>query len=125
MKRFAVAGFLVVFCLSFTVNYAQSRRVPPSDNSNGKANQRNPKPAESPTSQETPSLKDETPVDDKDIIRVDTDLVTIPVKISDRKGRFISGLTKENFQIFEDEAAQEIAYLPMKNSRLPLLWFWI
>jgi Ca-activated chloride channel family protein len=113
MKRFAVVIFLAVFCIGFTDNYAQSRRVPPSDNSNGKANQRSPKPAESPTPpapQETPLSKDETPIDDKDIIRVATDLVTIPVKISDRKGRFVGGLTKENFQIFEDETAQEIAY---------------
>ncbi len=113
MKKSAVVVCLAVFCLSFTASFAQSRRTPPSDNS-GKANQRNPKPAESPTpapaSEEQPMLNDELPTDDKDIIRVDTNLVTIPVKISDRKGRFIGGLTKENFQILEDDEEQEIAY---------------
>jgi Ca-activated chloride channel family protein len=112
MKRYAVAVLITVICLGFTVNFAQSRRTPPADNSPGKVNQRAPKPIESPTpaTQEEPQFKDEAPVEDKDIIRVDTDLVAIPVKISDRKGRFISGLTKENFQIFEDDAPQEIAY---------------
>lgn len=113
MKKYAVAVCLTIICLSFTLNFAQSRRVPPSDNS-GKANKRDPKPADSPTPaptpEEQPPLDDESPIDDKDIIRVDTDLVTIPVKISDRKGRFIGGLTKENFQILEDDAEQEIAY---------------
>ena len=48
--------------------------------------------------------------DDNDIIRVDTQLVTIPVKVSDRKNRFFGGLKKEDFHVFEDDVEQEIAY---------------
>jgi len=36
--------------------------------------------------------------------------VTIPVKVSDRGGRFIPGLTKENFTVLEDGDEQEIAF---------------
>lgn len=44
----------------------------------------------------------------EDIIRVDTNLVTIPVSVSDRDGRYITNLKKEDFQIFENGVEQEI-----------------
>jgi Ca-activated chloride channel homolog len=47
---------------------------------------------------------------DDEILRVDTNLVTIPVKISDRNGRLVSGLKKEDFKILENNVEQEIAY---------------
>ena len=42
-------------------------------------------------------------------IVVDTRLVTIPVRVMDRKGRFLPGLAKENFRVFEDSVEQEVA----------------
>lgn len=115
MKKYAVAVFLAIVCLNLTVSFAQSRRVPPYSESSDKPNKRDSKPAESPTPapiiEEPPILNNEQPpIEDKDIIRVDTDLVTIPIKVSDRNGRFVGGLTKENFRIIEDETEQEIAY---------------
>lgn len=50
------------------------------------------------------------PVEDDEIIRVETDLVSIPVSVRDRKGRFITDLRRENFEIFENGARQEIAH---------------
>ena len=47
---------------------------------------------------------------DSEVLKIDTEIVSIPVKVSDRRGRFIGGLTKENFQVFEDKEPQEIAY---------------
>ena len=47
---------------------------------------------------------------DGEVIKVDTEIVNIPVKISDRQGRFVAGLTKENFKVFEDGVEQEIEY---------------
>ena len=43
-------------------------------------------------------------------MRVNTSLVTIPVSIMDRNGRYIPDLRKEDFRIFEDGAEQEVAY---------------
>lgn len=48
--------------------------------------------------------------DDDEIIKVETNLVTIPVTVLDRDGRFISGLQKSDFQIFEDGVSQKIDY---------------
>jgi Ca-activated chloride channel family protein len=45
-----------------------------------------------------------------DVIRVDTNLVTVHVTVLDRDGRYVTNLKKEDFQIFEDEIEQEIDY---------------
>jgi Ca-activated chloride channel homolog len=44
-----------------------------------------------------------------DTIRVDTSLVSVPVTVTDREGRFVTGLTRADFQISEDGKPQEIA----------------
>lgn len=44
-----------------------------------------------------------------DTIRIDTNLVSVPVTVLDRDGRYITNLKKEDFQIFEDGVEQEIA----------------
>lgn len=77
--------------------------------SSGKANKR---PATAkPTPTATPDAGDPddgSPMDGPEIV-FDTKLVTIPVRVMDRRGRFIPGLTKENFKVFEDNSEQEIA----------------
>lgn len=59
--------------------------------------------------QET-SDKVEESVDDEDVIRVETNLVTMPVSVLDRDGRFISGLTQRDFQVFENGVQEKIEY---------------
>ena len=44
------------------------------------------------------------------MISIDTRLISIPVRVLDRKNRFIGGLKKENFRIFEDGVEQELGY---------------
>lgn len=45
-----------------------------------------------------------------DILRVDTTLVSIPVSVMDRDGKFIPNLGKEDFRIWEDGVEQRVAY---------------
>ena len=45
-----------------------------------------------------------------DIIRVDTTLVTIPVSVMDRDGRYVPNLRKEDFRIWEDDVEQDVAF---------------
>lgn len=116
MKKLAVfALFLGFIGVNVLLISAQSRRVPTNDS--GKANKR---PAQtSPTPTPTPTPEDENttniepvavsePVNEDDIIKVDTSIVTIPVKVLDRKNRFISGLNKEDFKVWEDNVEQQI-----------------
>lgn len=49
-------------------------------------------------------------VDDDEIIRVETNLVTMPVSVLDRDGRFISGLQQRDFKIFENGVEQKLEY---------------
>lgn len=51
-----------------------------------------------------------TEAPDDDIIRIEANLVTIPVSVFDRSGIYIPGLRQENFQIFEEGKEQEITY---------------
>lgn len=55
----------------------------------------------------------ETPPPDQDIekIKIDTNLVTVPVIASSRTGTYIADLKKEEFKLSEDGVAQEIAFL--------------
>ena len=43
-------------------------------------------------------------------IKVETNLVTMPVSVLDRDGRFVSGLAQKDFQIFENGEQQKIEY---------------
>ena len=47
---------------------------------------------------------------DDEVLKVDTELITIPVSVFDRNGLYIPGLTQDDFTIFEDGKEQEIAY---------------
>jgi VWFA-related protein len=42
-------------------------------------------------------------------IKVQTTLVSVPVIVSDRQGRYISGLKLENFKLYQDRIEQKIA----------------
>ena len=74
-----------------------------------KSNQRPPNPSPSPTPLAEPEPENSVVAGDTEIIKVDTQLVTIPVRVMDRDGRFVGGLAKESFKVFEDGIEKEIA----------------
>lgn len=49
-------------------------------------------------------------VDAGDIIRVSTTLVTIPVSVMDRDGRYVPNLLKDDFRIWEDGVEHDVAF---------------
>src|SRR2546428_4108852 len=49
-------------------------------------------------------------VSEGDVVRVDTTLVTVPVSVLDRQGRFVPNLRREDFSVFENGVEQPIAY---------------
>ena len=48
--------------------------------------------------------------DEGEVLRIETNLITIPVSVFDRNGLYIPGLRQNEFKIFEDGIEQEIAY---------------
>src|SRR5215813_6551116 len=67
-------------------------------------NNQQPKPSQAPT----PSGPEE--VSAGDVIKVNTTLVTIPVSVMDRDGRYVPNLNKQDFRIWEDGVEQEVAF---------------
>lgn len=48
-------------------------------------------------------------------IRVDSDLVLVPVLVTDRWDQLITGLAKNNFQVFEDNVEQTISHFTAED----------
>jgi len=61
---------------------------------------------------ETTKQKDAGPeeVGEGDVVRVETTLVSIPVSVMDRDGKYIPDLTKDDFHVWEDGVEQRVAY---------------
>ena len=51
-------------------------------------------------------------------IRVDTTLVLIPVTVTDPMSRFVTGLDKDNFKLYEDKIEQEISQFSSEDAPL-------
>lgn len=45
-----------------------------------------------------------------DVVRIDTNLVTVPVSVMDRQGRFIGNLLREQFRLLENDVEQKIVH---------------
>ena len=69
-------------------------------------------PTASPAATSAAAVVDPGPeeVAEGDVVRVNTSLVTVPVSVLDRQGRFIPDLQREDFHVFENGVEQSIAY---------------
>ena len=68
-----------------------------------------------PNNQKPQEQADKTPagpeeVDAGDVVKVNTTLVTIPVSVMDRDGRYVPNLLKDDFRIWEDGVEQDVAF---------------
>jgi Ca-activated chloride channel homolog len=73
-------------------------------------------PTPTPTSAATPKAPQKSAgtaaaeeVDENDVVRIETQLVSVPAIVTDRAGRPLTGLKASDFQIFEDGRPQKIA----------------
>ena len=72
----------------------------------------------------TPAKPDNAPeeVSDGDVIRVDTELVGLNVSVVDRgTNRGVNGLTREDFQLFENNTPQQIAHFESASAPFNLV----
>lgn len=102
LLKYAIPGLLVALvCISSLAVQSQEqtkqrpRRVTESQN-------------QSAAAKDQPSSKGED-VDEGDVVRVETQLVTIPAVIRNSAGRPLAGLRRENFIVFEDNQQQSIS----------------
>ena len=61
------------------------------------------------SAQSTATLE-EPEIDENDVVRVSTNLITVPAEVIDRNGRYIGNLRKEDFRIFENGVEQQLSY---------------
>lgn len=62
-----------------------------------------------PTSPTRSSVSRGEDVDEDDVVRVDTQLISVPVTVTDRTGRPLTNLRAENFALYEDGQPQRVA----------------
>ncbi|MBX3289950.1 MAG: VWA domain-containing protein [Acidobacteria bacterium] len=56
-----------------------------------------------------------------DVLQIETNLVKVPVTISDRDGRYLTGLSKEDFAIFENGKEQAITFFEAVDTPVSVL----
>ena len=67
-------------------------------------------PPPTPTVEPSPSVNQQAEEDDTKPINVKTDLVTLTLTVTDLYGRFVSGLSKNAFTVFDGGEEQEITF---------------
>jgi Ca-activated chloride channel homolog len=59
---------------------------------------------------------------DEEVVRVRTDLVVVPLYVTDARGRRVSGLTREDFQVRDDGRPVEVGYFAAGAESVALLF---
>jgi hypothetical protein len=104
-----LTSLIVVVVLFVSLAPAQRSRAP--------QRPREPQPAKTTP----PEPEAEPPQTEVETLRIDTNLVTVPVIASSRSGSYISDLRKEEFSLSEDGVAQQIAFLATVNAPFHLI----
>jgi VWFA-related protein len=82
--------------------------------------------AQEPRPQIEPRLKPSQPAADAESkrlvpnLRIDTNLVLIPVTVTTPLNQFVTGMEKENFRLFEDKVEQEVSYFASFDAPLSI-----
>ena len=90
---------LIVSALTFTPGTAAQSQSRP---------RRQPQPTPSPQQ-----------VGEGDVIRIDTELVTLTATVTDARGRYRADLKQSDFTVYEDGVKQEVAYFST-GDRVPM-----
>jgi Ca-activated chloride channel family protein len=59
-----------------------------------------------------------SPLPNPTAVFINTDLVSLTVTVTDERGRFVSGLSKDDFEVFEDQVKQEISHFSSADAPL-------
>jgi VWFA-related protein len=105
MWKLVVSSFFLIV-ISVAALAQTPQRTPPTIKNDPSRSKDPPTISNDPNAPKQKSLNSDT----GDVITVDTDLVTTPVSVLDHSGRFIPGLKKKDFRIFENGVPQKVTY---------------
>jgi Ca-activated chloride channel family protein len=122
MKRITVSLLFVSLFAVFAASLAAQSRPRRVGDSSAPSGTSAPAPSRAPVlgganrtgtsqqSSETSAAQGPEEVEAGDIIKVETTLVTLPVSVMDRDGRYVPNLRKEDFRLWEDGTEQQVAF---------------
>jgi Ca-activated chloride channel family protein len=113
MRPLVGLALAVALPLIVTFGYSQSVSQPPPGSTTVQPNVSITPRARTPAADASESITDR-----RSDIRVDTTLVLIPVSVTDRMSRFVSGLDIEKFKLSEDKVDQEITQFSSEDAPL-------
>ncbi len=98
--------FVLIICISAALAFPQTggRRGTPTLKGGSTPTKRTP----AITNQAKPPISTKPATEEAEIVTVETNLIQTPVSVLDRNGRFIPGLKKKDFKIFENGVQQNI-----------------
>ena len=114
MKSFVIVLLLLILSFDIAdVSKAQTRerRVGPTTSSPPtpvQATQSDTSTGRTATAPTTAATREE--VAEGEVVRINTTLISVPVSVTDRTGKYIADLSKDEFRIFENGIEQDIAY---------------
>jgi hypothetical protein len=108
--RTTVATVLAVFILVLSLTPAAPAQSGPGVKKGGKTTESQPpKKVEPPTA--APEATDSaSPQEEAETVKVETNLVTIPVVVSDSGDKYVPDLRRDEFSVYEDGVQQQVAY---------------
>ncbi|MFL6213830.1 MAG: VWA domain-containing protein [Blastocatellia bacterium] len=110
--RIASAFLLATLILSLAPLDHAFAQKDSKNSANGEATKTDPaaKPTDDKTAPKPNDLKPGTAKQISDQIILDTGIVNVMVSVTDTYGRFVTGLTKDHFDLFDDKVKQNIAH---------------
>lgn len=114
--KLAVVLLLLFICTPDTLRAQSGRRQ--TDKGSGGSGINGRTQSSSDSTMNDPADEDETvnqgagqgEIVEGDVLRVNTSLVTVPVSVMDRSGKYIPDLSRKDFHIFEEGVEQRVAY---------------
>jgi VWFA-related protein len=111
--RHAISIALVLLATALVASplQAQSGRTRPTQTAPGTSTTRQAPPStNADDANDTPETTGPPETIEGDVLRVDTSLVTVPVSVMDRYGKYIPNLRRQDFHIYDEGVEQKIAY---------------
>jgi Ca-activated chloride channel homolog len=129
MNKFSAPVFALFLALCFTLSsitspvqesFAASQATGQTSLDKNAASKRDRKDDKAASQKPSTNKPVNTIPDQKDTIRLETKLVSTVITVSDPYGRFVTGLTEENFEIFDDNVKQDIAIFSDEDAPITL-----